>query len=407
MKKNHAILFPNQLRCIDDNLFSFLDSCKDSSQIFVVTDRSFEKQAQILSDRYDADISFIEDLAYIETGVPRPQWNVIHPEFIKLEHALRYLILWEHNNNHCFEYIHRFRTDINYPIKFQDYIKPLVQADFPENMLLLYWSINYSGPRKAMLGLIGYLDFYYKYKKDKNFFKEVITCLDVEALLRSEFDQCDHFGNCFPVGFLTSEDKSSYFHSSIKSEYPSYIEASLAFVKRIRSESLSDELYDLFISSNTSLVKVYGKNKEWFPYWPEHILYRYLNFSGLATKPYPLKNQWNETPLKFSRHATTPFTKKIFSLIQENNYSFLEINYPWEKEIASFLTAGGKSTNALQKFSYINVSLISDYSCATLYKIIDLLNEPDWLGVYRKPFIEQIMTRGIDPPKTLLSHLSA
>jgi hypothetical protein len=71
MKKNHAILFPNQLRCIDDNLFSFLDSCKDSSQIFVVTDRSFEKQAQILSDRYDADISFIEDLAYIETGVPR------------------------------------------------------------------------------------------------------------------------------------------------------------------------------------------------------------------------------------------------------------------------------------------------------------------------------------------------
>jgi hypothetical protein len=45
--------------------------------------------------------------------------------------------------------------------------------------------------------------------------------------------------------------------------------------------------------------------------------------------------------------------------------------------------------------------LLSDASCVTLYRIIDLLNQPAWLRAYRKTLIEEIMTRGIDPPKTL------
>jgi hypothetical protein len=333
--------------------------------------------------------------------VPLSEPSVFHPEFIKLEYALRYLVLWEQKNNHNFEYIHRFRTDIDYPISFRDYIKPLIQADFPENMLLLFWSINYSGPRKTMLKLIGHLDYYYKYKKDKEFFKEAIVHLDINALSRSEYDRCDHFGNCFPVGLLASEDKIPNFHLSIKNEYPSYIEAAVAFVKRIRSESRSDELYDYFTSRDTKLIRVFGDKKDWFSHWPENIFFRYINYNGLATKPYPVKNQYNDTPLKYSRHATTPFTEKIFNLIQVRNYSFLETDYLWEEEIALFLAAGGLSASALQKFSYVNLSLLSDASCVTLYKIIDLLDQPAWLRAYRKPFIEQIMARGINPPKTL------
>jgi hypothetical protein len=401
MEKTHAILLPNQLRTLDDNLLKFLDSCNHISKIFIVTERGFEKEAQLLYDRYDADISFIEDLAYIETGVPLSEPSVFHPEFIKLEYALRYLILWEQKNNHCFQYIHRFRTDIAYPINFQDYIKPLYQSNFPENMLLLYHALNYSGPRKTMLKLIGFLDYYYKYKKDKEFFKEAIVHLDINALSRSEYDRCDHFGNCFPVGLLASEDKIPNFHLSIKNEYSSYIEAAVAFVKRIRSESRSDELYDYFTSWDTKLIRVFGDRKDWFPHWPENIFFRYINYNGLATMPYPVKNQYNDTPMKFSRHATTPFTVKIFNLLQERNYSFLEVNYPWEEEIALYLATGGDSRNALQKFTLLNLSSLSDASCVTLYRIIDLLNQPAWLMAYRKPLIEQIMARGINPPKTL------
>lgn len=165
------------LRCLDNNLFTFLDFCKDSSQIFVVTDRGFEKQAQVLIDRYDADISFINDLSYIDIGVSKSEWNdvPVPPEWIKLEHALRYLILWEQKINHCFEYIHGFRTDVSYLVGFQEYIKPLIQADFPQNMILHYWASSYIGSRKTMLGPIGFLEYFIKYKTDKKFFKQVIN----------------------------------------------------------------------------------------------------------------------------------------------------------------------------------------------------------------------------------------
>ncbi|MCP9841964.1 hypothetical protein KBY93_15220 [Synechococcus sp. J7-Johnson] len=403
MEEIHAVLISGQLRTIDDNLFQFLDSCKANSKIFVITDRDFEKQAQIISERYDADISFIEELSTrIDIGIPRSQLNIFHPEFIKLDYALRYLLLWEQSNNHCFQYIHRFRTDVRYPISFDEYVKPLVQADFPENMLLLYWTINYGGPREVMLKLLGFLDYYYKYKTDKEFFKEVITQVDVEALTRSEYDPVDHFGKCFPVGFLSSEDKIADFDLIIKNEYSSYIEATVSFIKRIRSESLSNKLYDHYISWDTKLIRVYGEQKDWFPHWPEHIFFRYLNSLCIATKPYLLNNQSNETPLKFSRHATTSFTENIFNLLQENNYSFLESDYPWEEEIASFIAAGGIPTQALQKLTLMNLSLLSDSSCITLYKVIDLLNHPVWLKTYRKSFLAQIANRGINPPSTLV-----
>ena len=408
MKKIHAILFPNLLRCVDENLLNFLDSCKDSSQIFIVTDRSFEKQAQILFDRYDAEISFIEDLADIETSVPKSEWdvtwNATHSEWIKLEHALRYLILWEQKNNHCFEYIHRFRTDVSYPVVFQDYIKPLIQADFPEKTLLHYYAMNFSGPRKAMLELIGYPKFFTKYKKDKEFFKQLLTCIDAEALARSEYDPCAHFEYCFPVGYLTSEDKISNFHLALKNEYSSYIEASVAFVKRIRLESLSDELYNHFNSWNTKLIRVFSEARMWSPH-TEISFFRYINYLGFATKPYLSKNQFIETPVKFSRHATTPFTEKIFNLLQVRNYSFFEIDYRWEEEIALFLGAGGDARHAVQKFTSLHLPWLTDASCVTLYRIIDILNQPNWLSAHRKYLIEEIKTRGIDPPKTLLSQL--
>jgi hypothetical protein len=327
--------------------------------------------------------------------------NVATPEWIKLEHALRYLIQWEQKNSHCFEYIHRFRTDVSYPVGFQDYIKPLIQADFPENTLLHYWASNYSGPRKTMLRLTGFLEFFIKYKKDKEFFKQVITYIDAEALARSEYDPCGHFENCFPVGYLTSEDKIPNFHLALNNEYSSYIEASIAFAKRIRLESLSDELYNHFISWNTNLIRILGEGGSWSPHMSEMIFFRYINSVGIATKPYLSKHQRTVTPVKFSRHATTPFTEKIFNLLQERNYSCFEIDYPWEDEIASFLAAGGDARHGLQKFTYMNLSWLSDASCVTLYKIIDLFNQPAWLRAHRKSLVEQIMARGINPPKTL------
>ncbi len=72
--KKHAILLPGQLRCIDDNLFSFLDTCKTISKIFVITDRVFKEEAEILSARYDADISYIEDVDEADIGISKSEF---------------------------------------------------------------------------------------------------------------------------------------------------------------------------------------------------------------------------------------------------------------------------------------------------------------------------------------------
>jgi hypothetical protein len=394
--KDHAILIPGQLRCIDDNLITFLDSCGTTAKIFITTDRSFEEEAALLVHRYDADLSFMDEATEAEMGILSSEINLVHPEFIKLEVALKRLLSWEKRNNYCFKYIHRFRTDVIYPAKFDDFIKPMAHSSFSEDMFLASWAVVWSGAREAMFKLIGHTKFQIQYKTDRNFFERVITQINVQALRDSS--NAWPFMSCFPVAILGSEADIALFHEKLKIEYPSYIDAAESFIKRLRLESIPDILYDSAFSK-CSLVRCCYRR--WQGSIPENIFFYYLNSLGLSTRYYSVKS-----PLKYARHATTPFTQKIFGQIQDNDFSFLELGYSWEKEVNSFTAAGGKVPFFVQKLSYIDVGLLSDSSCQALYKIIDLLDCANWLIFYGESFVNSVSVRGIEPPASLKPHLA-
>ena len=398
--KKHALLFPGQLRCIDDNLFAFLDTCKTTAKMFIVTESRFKEEAEKLVARYDANVLFMED-AEVDVGIPKSDYHLIHPEFIKLEIALQYLVTWEKANNHSFEYIHRFRTDVFYPISFDDYVKPLAKADFDKNMLLLYWSINYSGPREAMLKLIGHPRFSVKYQKQRDFFDLVTKQININALKKSTYSV--PFVHSLPVAIINSENDIADFHEKIKTEFASYIDAAESFAKRVCLEQVPEILYKSMLSKEHTLIRTYYN--QWFPFFPEHIFFLYINSLGLSTGNYSILNPYLDTPLKFSRHATTPFTVQIFNQIQAKDYSFLELDYSWEKEINLFLSSKMYPGYALQKLSTMNIFAISDTACKKLYHIIDLLNCPEWLLLYRKDFLDLVSTRGVEPPARLQSHI--
>ena len=401
--KKHALLFPGQLRCVDDNLFTFLDTCKATTQIFIVTDRSFEEDAGKLVARYDANILFMEDTTEADMGILKSDYCLIHQEFIKLEIALRYLVAWEKDNHHSFEYIHRLRTDVVYPISFDKYIEPLAGSNVNKNMLLMYWSINFSGPREAMLKLIGHPEFQVKYKKYRDFFDIITKQINVEALIKSSY--AEPFIHSFPVAVMNSENGIASFHEKIKVEFPSYIDAAECFAKRVRLEQVPEILHKCMLSRDQNLVRAYSK--QWNPSFPEHILFLYINSLGLSAGNYSIINPYRETPLKFSRHATTPFTVKIFNQIQAKDYSFLEFGHPWEEEINLFLASKMYPGYALQKLANIDPFALSDSACKTLYSIIDLLNCPKWLILYRKDYINSMLARGIAPPACLQSHINS
>lgn len=395
--KNHAIILPGQLRCIDDNFLTFIESCKETATIFIVTDKAFSEESRALAYRYDADVVFVEDASEADIGISRSDFHYVSPEFIKLEIALKYVVAWEGKNCHTFEYIHRFRTDVIYSTNFCDYIKPLVAADSCENSLYLDWCIQFSGVRDAMLKLIGLTKFQLKYKSNKDFFNHITQQINVKALKASSYH--DPFLRSFPVAILASMDDTADFHKQILIEFPSYIDAAESFVKRMRLEKVPDLFYALLSGADNSLVRSYWG--EWYPSFPEHIFFLYMNLVGLSSRAYA---SW--MPLKYARHASTPFTYTIFSQIQEQDYSFLEQSYAWDQEIELFKQSGGNPGNALQKLTCIDLSSLSDSACMKLYGIIDLLDCPRYLLLFRKEFVKSILTRGVDPPVCLRPHFN-
>ena len=401
--KKHAILLPGQLRCIDENLLAFLDTCKASAQIFIVTDQSYKEDADKLVNRYEANLLYIEDAHEQDMGIPKSDFHLIHPESIKLEVSLRHLLAWEKSNRHAFEYIHRFRTDIIYPIDFESYIQPITDAGFNEKTLLTNWNLNYSGSREAMLRLIGHGEFQVKYKQNRDFFNHITTRVNVEALENSS--NAMHFVHTYPVAILSSKEAIPNYQNNIRKEFSSYIDAAASFARRLRLESIPEIIYQSISAHNdiNSLVRTYSDHP-WNPLFPEHLFFLHLNTLDLSTGSYSLKQPWIETPLKYSRHATTPFTVKIFNQIQAKDYSFLEPSMPWEYEIDMLKASEARPGAALQKFSLIDISMLSDSACKTLYHIIDLLNQPDYLTTHRSDFVESIMSRDIEPPSCLKIH---
>jgi hypothetical protein len=359
--------------------------------IFIVTERSNEEEALHFADRYGADVTFIDTATEHEIGIDYSDQHLLHPEFIKLEVALNRLVAWESRNSHRFDYIHRFRPDVVYPPDFDHFIAPLVNESCHDDHLLMSWSVIYSGKHDAMLKLLGHTAFQVRYRTDINEFKRVSTQIDIEALQRSSNEW--PFMSCFPVAILGSDEDIPSFQENIRVEYPSYIVAAECFIKRLRLESIPQILHEAAFSNNVNRVRCYYRR--WQGAIPEHVFFYYLNVLGLSAGYYS-----TQSPLKYSRHATTPFTSEIFNQIQGKDYSFLGGNHNWERELNEFVQAGGKMPFAIQKLSYIEIDALSDQACQSLYKIIDMTGCADWLFSYSEEFVKSIMSREIAPPES-------
>ena len=114
--RNHMLLIPGLLRCIDDNLLRFLDSASDYAEFFIVTEKSFSREVALLVDRYNAKAWYAEDLT------DKYQLNPSHfqgstNQWLKFDYALNQALEWEEANGAKFEFIHRIRTDVTFSDK--------------------------------------------------------------------------------------------------------------------------------------------------------------------------------------------------------------------------------------------------------------------------------------------------
>jgi hypothetical protein len=306
----HAILLPCLLRCIDDNLLSFLDSARDA-KLFVVTEKAFAAEAQLLVDKYDADCIYIENAINEYIDILFDDATVVHPEFIKLQLALRRVCLFENKSGHRFRYIHRFRTDVIYPVSFEEYIWPLRHEGYTNDFILAHWSICYSGGRDIMMKLSDFPAFCRQYKTDRLFFERVVASINIFPLKNSQ--NPDPFLASFPVAILNDTNNAQHFHGQVKIEYPCWIDAVDAFRKRLRLESAPHAIHQQLVNRDLTHIRTYFDR--WKPWISESPFFYYLNSLNIATNGYSVLNPFVNTPLKFARHATTLFTRTIFEYI--------------------------------------------------------------------------------------------
>lgn len=408
--KTHALLLPGQLRCVDDNFLAFLNSASEYAELFIVTDRNYEQDALKLISRYGGgDLLFTEDASDELVGILDSSIRLLHPEFVKLEIALKRLITWEEEKGHRFSFIHRFRTDILYTGTFSDYIKPLLSAnDDRKSIMFATWSTNYSGTRADMLSLLGHPDFCIRYKTSFDFFESAHANLDIAAIRDSTNPRI--YPCSLPTAVLGSRDRITEYHEKVKKEFISFVEAAESFSRRVRLEGLPRIVRDMHAKFTTyvdpfSFDVLRSYQKQWLPWFPEHIFYMYLNYRGLAASIYSFERDKNLMPVKLERHATTGLTKSIFHQIQLGDYGFIDLNLEWESELKEFVDAGGKMVNLAHILSKINIFKLSDDSCKRFYDLVDLVNQPSHFSVYAPMLMKAVSDRGIDPPRSLKVYL--
>lgn len=391
----HAILIPGLLRCVDNIFLDFLDSASQIAKVFVVTDKSYASTAGELAKRYDAVVIFDTESGS-ELNVDRGFFTGALGQFFKLDFALSVLSRWEIDNEHQFTYVHRFRTDVLYSCSFSECISPLISSNHQAKCLLNRYDFNFSGTRSDVIKLMGISSYVERFRLDKSFLQAQLTSIDADALRRSV--DMSPFPNAFPVGVVESEADIDSFHAQIKSDFSNYIDASLSFAQSL-AQSIHLERQISLIISNSVLARTYSGR--YSPIFPEHMYAKYVNSLGLAVIPY----SQSEMNLRYSRFATTPYTKEIFDSFQANCFTCLELsgNSPWNDHLNSFLSAGGKKEDFLKVLICINLFKLTDTQCRGLYELIDLLDSASWIALCCPWFIDNLMQRGLGLPSSLMS----
>jgi hypothetical protein len=181
--REHMLLIPGLLRCIDDNLLRFLDSASAYAEIFIVTEKSFAQEVALLVDRYDAKAWYAEDLADKYPLYPAHLFPGSHAQWLKFHYALNQALEWEEANGVKFEFIHRVRTDVTFPDNFHKFmVLPLEKMDTNNVRMLNFLDFFFSGKRDSLPYLLNFTSFYLDFRYNKEKFTKVIKYINLDQL---------------------------------------------------------------------------------------------------------------------------------------------------------------------------------------------------------------------------------
>lgn len=348
--REHMLLIPGLLRCIDNNLLRFLDSAFAYAEIFIVTEKLYSKEVALLVDRYDAKAWYAEDLA------AKYQRNSAYftgalSQWLKFDYALNQALEWEEANGVKFEFIHRIRTDVMYPDIFHDLmVLPLKNKDASNICMLNVHDFCFSARRDALPSLLNLASFFQDIRRDDAKLANILNFLNIDQLRHSEIQSARYLAS-FAVGILAGNQTPDEFGLLLKEKYPShpsshsFIEAAAAF-----ASSLNDHQYMLHVLNlarkSSFLIRTWS-NTQCYLLHSEHVLARFYNFFGIYTYRYV-----GGIRLKASRQANSDFTLNILQMIDNDDVSFLsDIEIDWDKEITDFLEKGGSGAKLCRIFT--------------------------------------------------------
>ena len=330
------LLIPGLLRCIDENLLRFLDSASTYAKIFIVTEKSFSQEVDLLVDRYDAKAWYAEDLAGNYQLNPS-NFQGSYNQWLKFDYALNQALKWEEANASKFEFIHRIRTDVAFSDNFYELmVLPFESGDESNVCMLNIHDYCFSARRNALPSLLKLASFFQDFSGNDAKLANILKFVNFNQLKRSDLNSA-YYKYSFPVGILASNQSPEEFCILLKERYPSYpssnsfIEAAATFAFSLNDYECMSHALSLARKSS-DLIRAWD-NTQCNLLWPDCILVRFFNSFEIYTYCYP-----GSIKLKTSRLATSDFTLKILQMIDNGDFSFLSdggIN--WEKEINYYI----------------------------------------------------------------------
>ncbi len=380
--KTHAVLIPGLLRCLDDSFLNFLATLKETSKIFVVTEKNCQAEAKKLKDEFDADVVIVNYDAHryiLDYGF----FGGPYSQILKNHIALLRVLEWERANSYHFKFLHKLRTDIHLPAAFSDFFPPFQAANNSEDLFLAgkiifnRYDFCFSASSNAITKLLDFMPFALAYCKDLKFFQKVLINPNIDHLIASEQGSAP-YARAFPVGIIQQDQNFNNWRLQASNSHANYIDAVRDFSAELKcSGDSNSQIKNLFIKENEQSIlsgiavaqTMCGWEGQFFPKWPEIIWTRFLNYSGLRTFEYPCS-----ISLKASRISTTAFTYSLLENLEKGDLSFLndELDWPWQ--IFEYAKAGGnihKFFMAVFTTLFPNKDQLTSDQIATLGKIIN------------------------------------
>jgi tetratricopeptide (TPR) repeat protein len=391
--REHMLLIPGLLRCIDNNLLRFLDSASAYAEIFIVTEKSFSQEVDLLVDRYDAKAWYAEDLADRYPLYPAHLFRGFDYQWLKFYYALNQALEWEEANGIKFEFIHRIRTDITFPDNFHEFmVLPLEKMDTNNVRMLNFADFFFSGKRDSLPYLLNFTSFYLDFFYNEEKFSEVMKYIDLDQLRETYLNSAQYLGS-FPIGIVSDGQTLEEFNMILKNKHPNgvssveFVDAVATFYSSLVDSKSMAHFVSLARKASPLIRSIeYKRNFAYYVFAPEHILARFFNFSGIRTYGYNISRFGR---LKSSRIAKTPFTQDILQKIDNDDISFLvntEIN--WAMEIVYFVESGGDGRKLYMAFANVVLQYqasLDSLQCEVLEKIFGslVINCSNISSIYR------------------------